>query len=364
MLNTYRKGATFFGEIHAQPQGWKRVLDTMTERKESIIGWLKAQNIGQVLYVSSGELLGVAESAARVTRLVSVCNSLAVPASELMFGRRVPYDARIKTLVVVLSRSNVAEEIGWGIEKLRSIDPRVAVMALEVGEGKMGALADLSVSFEIAEETKTAIGSVTGLLLASFVLVSWLSGKEKLYSELVRLPDILSTRLKEWQAKAQRVVQTKPTQILFLGSGPFYGVARASSLAVSRTAGLPSNADFYAECIHGGYAGLNNLMTVVGFVSNSFLAMEEKALGDLAVMRCNRIAIAEQDNPELSKRTDEVFELKSEVSEIARVLLVLPVAQLLAFYAAMSRGVNPDNPKHLDHPALSLKERPGTKAGA
>lgn len=358
----YRKGSTLFGEIHDQPRAWQGVLDYLATEREGLRAWLKSLGVGQVVYLATGESLGVAQSVSRMTHLVSGLNSVALPCSEVLYGRRAPYDARIKTLVVLLSRSHGAEEVGWGIEKLKALDPRATVLAIEVGEAKLASYADKSLVLTgIKEETKNAIGSISCLMLSCVGLVSLISGKDVLWNEMLRLPEILQKHLKEWQSRAQQIVQSKPSHIVFLGSGPFYGVAGLGSALVAKMAGLPCEHDYFIEYRQANYASLTNLMMVVGLVSNTFRAAEEKVMGDLAVTRANRVAISEDAGSNLMKRCEELFELKSGVSEIARVLLVIPVMQLLAFYVTMSRGVNPDNPKHLDHPELVLRERPGAK---
>ena len=357
----YRKGQTLFNEIQSQPKAWQEVLQTLAAQRDTAADWIKGQGFGQVVYIAAGELLAVAQSAARVTHLVSGLNSIACAPTELMYGRRAPYDVRIKTLVIVFSRPAVSEETGWGIEKLKACDPRAQFLILETETSELSAHGQLNFLFNgIKDATKTAVSSATSLLMASFAILSWLTGKEVLWKEMEKLPSIMDGQIKTWQSKAQQIVQSKPSHIVFLGSGPFRGAASLGALMMSKISGLTCESDYFLEYRHGAYGSLTNQTMVIGLISNTFRGAEEKTLGDLAVMRANRIAVAE-DAGALAKLCDNVMELKSGVSEIARVLLAIPIMQLLTFYQAMQRGVNPDNPKHLDHPALVLKERPGMK---
>jgi len=361
----YRKGSTVFGEIHDQPQAWRRVMEALTARRDELAAWFKAQNFGQVIYLGCSDSLNVSLSASRITHLVSGLNSVALPASEILYGRRPPYDSRIKTLVLAMARPDEAEETGWGLHKLRSLDPKAQALVIQAGPSPLGELGHLAVSLDgLVEESKIGTRSVSSLLLASLVLVAWLSNREVLWNELKRMPDILEGELKSWQAQAQRIVQNKPTHVAFLGSGPYFGVASQGALTMREMAALPCDQHHFLDYRYGAYVSLTNLMTVVGLLSNTFRAAEEKVLGDLAVTRAHRVALVEETSETLRGRADEVLELKSGVSEISRVLLMLPALQLLGFYAAMSRGVNPDHAKHLEHQVLKLKERPGLPAGA
>lgn len=360
----YRKGSTVFGEIIDQPKMWRTVLSTMESKRAEIFAWIKSQNFGQVIYMATSDLYNAAMSAAKITHLVSGLNSLAASPAEIMYGRRPPYDARIRTLVVVLSAPDVKQELVWGIEKLKQMDPKAQLLALEVEDASIAAegLVNYSILFsDVKDASKTPIHRVSGLLLASFVLVSWLSGKQMLLDELNRLPDIGEAHIKDWQVKAQQLVLDKPAHMVFLGSGPFLGIAREAAAMVARTAAVHSGSDTFAEYRHGAYGCTTNQSLIVGLMSNTFKNIESRILADVGICRARRVAVAEESSPELITRCDDILELKSGVSEIARVLLMLPAVQFIVFYLAMSRGINPDNPKHLDHPVIALKERPGAK---
>ncbi len=360
----YQRGATVFGEIHDQPQAWRKVTSDLTARRDELVAWFKAQNFGQVIYLACSDSLNIAMSASRITHLVSGLNSVAMPASEVLFGRRPPYDSRIKTLVLALARPDEAEETGWGIQKLRALDPKAQALVIQAGEPSLSGLGHLTLPLgDVAEESKIGTRSVSSLLLASLLVVSWLSNRDVLLNELKRLPDILQGELKPWQARAQQIVQVKPSHVAFLGSGPYFGVASQGALTMREMAALPCDQHHLLEYRYGAHVSLTNLMSVVALLSNTFRAAEEKVLGDLAITRAHRVALVEETSDSLSGRADEVLELKSGVSEISRVLLMLPALQLLAFYAAMSRGINPDHAKHLEHQVLKLKERPGQAAG-
>lgn len=357
----YRKGSTLFNEIHGQPDMWRAVLAELNNRADAVKNWLKTQGFGQVIYVTSGDYLNVALSMARITNLIVGLNSVAVPASELLYGRRAPYDVRIKTLAVVLSKGDLAEEIGWGMDRLKMLDPRAQMLAVEMGEAVLATRAHQALTFEqVKDSTKIAISTVTAMLLTGYTLVSWLSGRDVLSAELSRLPGLLGDNLPKWQTMAQRMVQKKPSHVVFLGSGPFLGLARQSALTLRQAVGITSEANTFVEYRHGYHACLTNQMSVMGLMSNSFAQTEEKIIGDLASTRVNRLAICDSASAPLSRSCDDVLELKTGVNEVCRGLLVLPVVQLYCFYMAIGRGINPDNPKHLDRPPIMLKEAPGT----
>jgi len=50
---------------------------------------------------------------------------------------------------------------------------------------------------------------------------------------------------------------------------------------------------------------------------------------------------------DLAGIVDDALDLQTSVPERARALLYLPVLQLMAYYRAIGRGLNPDRPRNL-----------------
>lgn len=360
---SYQKGSRVFGEIHDQPRAWRQVLEQLAGQREDLGGWLKAENFGQVVLVASSDSWHVALSAARILHLVSGLNSVAVHASEVLYARRAPYDSRIKTLTLALARPDEAEEVGWALDKLRALDPKSRVLCLEVGAPALQAAAHRGLAFpDLHEETRSGTRSVSSLLLACMGLTAWIAGRDALWQELVRLPDLVD--FQRWQPRIQAAAQVKPAHLVFLGSGPYYGVACQGALHVRELAAIPTEHQHALEYRHGHHGSLTNLQMVVGLISRTFRVADERVLSELAFTRAQRLAVTEEAGSPLQARVDHVFEFRSGVSEISRVLLSLPVLQLFAFYLAISKGVNPDQPKHPEHHVLKLKEIPGAPPAA
>lgn len=355
----YQKGSTILNEIRDQPRLWGELLEKLGARRGELGAELRSKNFGQVVYVGCGPSYHTGLSAARITHLVSGLTSAAVPASEVLYARRPPYDVRIKTLVVALSRSGDTSETVWAAEKLRSLDPRATLLALTASEGgELLQHAHQHLPLEgTQEEGAVATRSQSAALLATMVLVAWLSAREAFWKELTRLPEVLDIgRLRDDVLPIS--TKLKPQFAAFLGSGPYLGAAAEGALKLREMAAIPAEYQHLLEYPHGSHCALNNLMMVVGLVSDTFRSAEEQCLADLAVMRTPRVLITEKADEKVKMRLEHVVELKSGVSEVSRVLLMLPVLQLLAYEFALARGTNPDRPRQLSQ-VVRLKQKPG-----
>ena len=72
----------------------------------------------------------------------------------------------------------------------------------------------------------------------------------------------------------------------------------------------------------------------------------------------NEVAICEKLEQKEAIRVEHSVELKCGLSEISRVLLMYPVVQLMAFYVALAKGVNPDKPRE-GVKEITLENKPG-----
>ncbi len=59
------------------------------------------------------------------------------------------------------------------------------------------------------------------------------------------------------------------------------------------------------------------------------------------------LVICEKANDKIYSISDFLVELKSGLSDYARLILYMPITQLLGYYTAKEKGLDPDNPKNL-----------------
>jgi glucosamine 6-phosphate synthetase-like amidotransferase/phosphosugar isomerase protein len=69
-----------------------------------------------------------------------------------------------------------------------------------------------------------------------------------------------------------------------------------------------------------------------------------RVLKDMKQLGADTLALVEKSN---GNDADYIIELESGVHQEARDILMLPFLQLLSFYTATSKGLNPDKPTNL-----------------
>jgi len=133
-------------------------------------------------------------------------------------------------------------------------------------------------------------------------------------------------------------------KFVFLGSGPNYGLACEAMLKMKEMSLSSSEAFHFLEFRHGPKSAINERTLVVGLLSNSVKDYEMAVLKEVRAIGARTLVFTDRGEEE----TDYLVQLNSGLSELARGVLYMPLLQLLAYYKALSRGLDPDVPPHLD----------------
>lgn len=355
--------AGVFTEILDQPRAWKETLQMLVKRKDELGAWLKAENFGQLVFVGCGSSYSVAVSSASIAQLVSGLNTEVYPASEFCYLRRPPYDSRIKTLVVAISRSNDSDDTFWAVEKLKRLHPAVKVVGIFAKEGRIASLCEQAIMLPgTLEQGPVSTRTASSSLLACMVLTAWIANKDAFINELIKVPELYSdpTYMKNIQDSARRLSIPKPLPVFFtfLGSGPYYGLALEAARKVRELVATNAEAQHTLEYRHASFSGLSKETLTMCWLSDTMRKAELDVMGGLARTKTVRVCVLEATDDAAKLRSDQHIELKSKVSEITRILVMYPVLHFMTFYMCIAKGKNADKLYHLE-PGIPIKDKPG-----
>ena len=355
----YQKGGAVFTEIQDQPRAWKSVLEESAGLKDSIVSWLRSENFGQVLLMGSGDSYGVALTAASILHLVSGLNTVAKPSAEILYLRRPPYDSRIKSLVIAISADGDDMDTVWAVEKMRKLHPACKILFLGAAMGQAGEMADQKlIAKDTLEETPVRTRSISSLLLYSMILTAWVSGKDVFIKELEKCAEVVDFRAIQDQVRSVASIKPLPICTTFLGSGPYYGAALYGAIKLREMASMVASYESSLEFRHGYQAWLTNQTMTVSLVSDTFRDAELTSAFAYGITRTQRVVMTDQLEQKHAIRVENSVELKSGLSEISRILLMYPALQLMAFYVALAKGVNPDTPRAMES-KINFENPPG-----
>jgi len=234
--------------------------------------------------------------------------------------------ARIYGIVNVVG-STIARESGAGIYV--HAGPEIGVASTKAFTSQVVALALLTLK----------IGRLKG--------VSVVKGKE-IVEALRALPaqvQQILDRASEIEALAEEFKRAQ--NFLYLGRGYNFPTALEGALKLKEISYIHAEGYPAAEMKHGPIALIDEMMPVVFIAPHD--SVFDKIVSNVQEVKARKghvIAITSRDEPALAGKVDYEFRIPETIDMLAPVLACIPL-QLLAYYIAVKRGSNVDQPRNL-----------------
>ena len=170
-----------------------------------------------------------------------------------------------------------------------------------------------------------------------------------LISKLRKLPLEMEALLsQEKEIKKIADIYKDKHNALFLGRGINFPIALEGALKLKEVSYIHAEGYPAAEMKHGPIALIDKNMPVV-FIATKDVYTYKKILGNIQEVKARGgiiIAIATEGDLEIKKLADHVLYIPNTLYILSSILAVVPL-QLLAYYAATDRKLDPDKPRNL-----------------
>ncbi len=172
-------------------------------------------------------------------------------------------------------------------------------------------------------------------------------GKRTL-EELQRIPDKIQQVLDQSDAiRAIAEVYAQHTNCLYLGRGVNFPIALEGALKLKEISYIHAEGYPAAEMKHGPIALIDPNMPVV--VISTRDSSYEKIRGNVQEVKARQgkiISVVTEGDTEIAAASDHVITIPETMNMLTPLLSVIPL-QLLAYYTAVIRGENVDQPRNL-----------------
>jgi glucosamine--fructose-6-phosphate aminotransferase (isomerizing) len=340
-------GPCSYREITTQGASWRSALEAVLAQHEALQAIL-ARNADRVhFFIGCGSTHYLAQYAAPFFQGLTGRAARGVPSSELYLQTETLVTPGKPPLVIALSRSGETSETVMAVETLRAQGSEAITISC-YRQTSLAAISTLTVSIpEGQEESFAQTRSFAGMLVAAQALAALAAGDAALLEELSQLPMLAEGIIERAKPLAQAWGSDESIRrITYLGSGPLYGLANEATVKMKEMSLSMAEGYHFMEFRHGPMSLVDQEHLVVGLLSDELWPYEVAVLRDLK-QRGARILVIANEEDGLAGEFDAVFTLQAPIAERARGVLYLPLVQLLAYYRAVGRGLNPDRPRHV-----------------
>ncbi|WP_441561186.1 glutamine--fructose-6-phosphate transaminase (isomerizing) [Colibacter massiliensis] len=348
-------------EIHEQP---KAVRDTMSQRiakdgKSVVFNELKwdkdfLDSIDKISIVACGTAYHAGlVGKTYIEKLVRIPVEIDV-ASEFRYKDPIIDD---KTLTVVVSQSGETSDTLAALKEAKRRGAKTVAITNVVGSSIAREADRVIYTWAGPEIAVASTKAYTTQLVAFFMLALYMAEIEgtqpseriaELIAALQKLPDDVSRTFEDMEP-----IKTFATKYgfnedaFFIGRSLDYNVAMEGSLKLKEISYIHAEAYAAGELKHGTLALIVKGVPVIALATQK--SVYEKTLGNIKEVKARDavvIGIAAADDTELAKYVDHVIKVPATDELLIPILAVIPL-QLLAYYAAVTRGCDVDKPRNL-----------------
>ncbi|MBU1076350.1 MAG: glutamine--fructose-6-phosphate transaminase (isomerizing) [Spirochaetes bacterium] len=261
------------------------------------------------------------------------------------------------TLLIAISQSGETADTLAGIREAKSKFIKVLSICNNI-ESTIGresdAILDIMAGPEIGvASTKAYIAQLVSLLLFAiyFGRLKWTLDEEKIgnyLKELTLLPDKIKSILDK-KDKIKKIAEkySNANNVIFLGRSYNFPTAFEGALKLKEISYIHATGYQAGEFKHGPIALIDENVPVVCIATKEDIY--PKMISNIQEVKARKgiiISIATEGDTEIKNYSDEVIYLPKTIDILSPLLNVIPL-QLLAYYIAVKRGCDVDQPRNL-----------------
>lgn len=347
----------FLKEINEQPAALANALQGRVDETGVHLQELSHLDLGRVdrvLLIACGSSYHAALVGKRVMEEWVKIPAEASIASEFRYAHPVLDE---KTLAILITQSGETADTIAGMRLARAAGAQTLALTNTIGSSitrGVDSVVNLQVGPEIGVvASKTFSAQV---LLLELIALDWAQRRgsmsdehaRELASQFALVPDFIDSALgtdEQMQHLAKKIALRK--SCFFFGRGFGYPTALEGALKLKEVSYLHAEGYPAGELKHGPIAMLDPEIPVVAIATQSTVL--EKVMSNIQEVRARQapvIALATEGDTDIAAHAQEVIYLPRVAEELAPIIATVPL-QLLAYYVALERGCDVDQPRNL-----------------
>lgn len=300
---------------------------------------------GELLFMGSGIALYVAEALARVAERATGIVARALPAQEAFSGAQ-HLAKRPRTTIIVSRTGDVTDAVRAArAAREAGVAGRLVAFLGESG-GPLTEVVDDVYQCDVEEQSVATTKTLTTMLLVGTANLFAAGGHEKMAAALTKVGPVLEQAMPAFNEVAEQQVAEGFRQVVFMGTGARYGVARAAALTAREMALLDTHGNHTLVFPHGHKVTLDERSLCVFFLSRRDRQDELAVVAEARRMGARTVLIGS----ELQSGTESAHagvDLGPPLDDDATLPLMMVLPQLLGYHAALAKGLDPDHPREL-----------------
>lgn len=277
--------------------------------------------------------------------------SLAGIPTDVILASEFKYSANTlddKTLVIFISQSGETADTLKALDKANETSKTLGIV--NVAGSAITRKADYVIHTQAGPEigvaaTKTYLSQLTAI----YIFAGLLAANNDLIEKIDRVPEFIEEILLDANSIIEMSKKYKfVDDFFFIGRGYSYPIALEGALKLKEITYIHGEGYAAGELKHGPLALIDEGIPVVVIIPPG--QDHKKTMSNLEEVKARGadvLAVGSSDDEMLIEKADDVVGINPAVDEIIAPLVYIVPLQMLAYYVAIERGLDPDKPKNL-----------------
>ncbi len=339
-----------YPEICNQYDALKKTAACVLSHSTEIKDFFGKKQYRRLIVIGSGSSYSLSKSAACTANLLLPFPAMAIPAGDLMLHMETYTPLLKDALVLVLSRSGSTDEIVHALELLQKGGYGAEVCSIVAVEGsRVSKLSGLTLEIPWAfDESVCQTRSVTNLLGAAQLVIGAAAGRDEIARDIQVIAEQANAYLSRIEPVLKEIAGEDWKKVLVLADAEANGAAEEGSLAFNEICYIPSSCKHILDVRHGPMVLVDKETLALVHLNADSFSYQAALVEDLKKKGARVILYSAHTLPQEINDVRANIVFGQALCSSVEVIPMLAIAQLLSYYNAINRGINPDQPPGLD----------------
>lgn len=350
MKDSINKNNYTYNEISRQQDIWVKVLESLGNEKTEFLEILKKYRDRKWIFTGCGTSYYLAQTGSYLFGLLTGIETSSLPSSEIIMFHKDIIKNDAQYLLVPISRSGTSTEVVKAVQTIKAHFDDIPILSVSCDSNSaMVKESGYKVTFPFEKEQSVVMtGSFTTMLLSIVYVASLLGNNEAINSNIKNIAHASKEHMQKYESYIKKIAQNPEiSQFVFLGQGPFYGIANESALKIQEMSLSAANSYHALEYRHGpmSTASENTLITI--FNSENGDSYEKELINNLKNLGVKILYLRRNSISDFTDDSIYVVDTLTNYSDTFNPFIYMPLMHLLGYYKAVSKNLDSDKPKNL-----------------
>jgi len=337
-----------YKEIKGQYDALKKTEKYINDKKAEIESFFERIQAKSFVFIGSGSSYYLSQSAEMIVKTEMGIPASSMAAGDVMVNYQSYRNIFSGSIVVVISRSGNTTEVINTINTIKK-EMNVPVFGITcVEDSDLNKIADFTLNMPWAfDESVCQTGTITNLYAAIALIVSVLSKNKNISDNIGKAVENGNKFLSDHEDEFKSIGYEHWDSAVVLADGKITGIATEAALAFNEIAKVHSNYYHLLDARHGPAVLFDQNTLVIAAISKGNINYQISLIRDFVSKGC-KVVVCKDDSVKDIDNVRLNVTYGAELDDISAGIPFVNVSQMISYYKAEQKALNPDKPEGLD----------------